>query len=162
VEQTYKYRAYPADEVATKARDHVDICRQVYNHALGLYNAAPNGDKPSYTTLQNKLPAWKREWPVWTTVNAKCLQMAVRRIYSSLSVLSSLKDKGYKVGRLKWKSPRAYRSIVFNQSGFDVDSNTGRTKHAILTLSKIGAIELDYHHQNRRFWLAARRSLTTP
>ncbi len=76
--------------------------------------------------------------------------MAVRRIYSSLSVLTSLKEKGYKVGKLRWKSPREYRSIVFNQSGFDVDSNTGRTEHAILTLSKIGAIALDYHHQKSK------------
>jgi putative transposase len=145
VEQTYKYRAYPTADVANDARRHIDICRQVYNHALGLYNAAPADEKPSYTTLQNKLPAWKRAWSAWTTVNAKCLQMAVRRIYASLSVLNSLKSKGYTVGRLKWKSPRAYRSIVFNQSGFDVDSNTGRTDHATLTLSKLGPMDLDYH-----------------
>jgi putative transposase len=71
--------------------------------------------------------------------------MAVRRIFSSLSVLKSLKSKGYKVGRLKWKSPREYRSIVFNQSGFDVDDNTGRTEHATLELSKLGTIDVDYH-----------------
>jgi putative transposase len=108
---------------------------------------APEDDKPSYTHLQNKLPAWKREWPVWNAVYSKCLQMAVRRIFSSLSVLSSLKEKGYDVGKLKWKSPRAYRSIVFNQSGFDVDDNTGRTEHALLTLSKIGSMDLDYHRE---------------
>ncbi|TKX63006.1 transposase [Halorubrum sp. ASP1] len=78
-------------------------------------------------------------------MNSKCLQMAVRRIFSSLSVLKSLKSKGYNVGKLKWKSPREYRSIVFNQSGFDVDSNTGRTEHATLELSKIGPMDVDYH-----------------
>lgn len=147
MEQTYKYRAYPTTDVANEARRHIDICRQVYNHALGLYTAAPDDEKPTYTTLQNKLPAWKQAWSVWSTVNAKCLQMAVRRIYASLSVLSSLKAKGYKVGCLKWKSPREYRSIVFNQSGFDVDSNTGRVDHATLTLSKLGSMDLDYHRK---------------
>lgn len=77
--------------------------------------------------------------------------MAVRRIFNSLSVLKSLKSKGYKVEKLKWKAPREYRSIVFNQSGFDVDSNTGRTDHATLELSKLcdddEVIDLDYHHQ---------------
>ena len=53
--------------------------------------------------------------------------------------------QGYNVGKLKWKSPRDYRSIVFNQSGFDVDSNTGRTEHAILELSKLGTMDVDYH-----------------
>jgi len=145
VEQTFKYRVYPADSVASEARRHINICREVYNHALGLYDSAPDGDKPTYTQLQNKLPAWKRRWRSWKTVNSKCLQMAVRRIYSSLSVLESLKSKGCKVGQLKWKSPREYRSIVFNQSGFDVDSNTGRTEHATLELSKLGTVDVDYH-----------------
>lgn len=72
--------------------------------------------------------------------------MAVRRIFSSLSVLTSLKENGYDVGKLKWKKPREFRSIVFNQSGFDVDSNTGRTDHATLELSKIGTMDLEYHH----------------
>lgn len=71
--------------------------------------------------------------------------MAVRRIFSSLKALKSLKKKGYEVGSLKWKSPRENRTIVFNQSGFDVDSNTGRTDHATLKLSKLGTIPLDYH-----------------
>ena len=145
MEQTYKYRVYPTDAVASEARRHINICREVYNHALGVYDSAPDGDKPTYTQLQNKLPAWKRRWNSWKTVNSKCLQMAVRRIFSSLGVLKSLKSKGHKVGKLKWKSPREYRSIVFNQSGFDVDSNTGRTEHATLGLSKLGRMDVDYH-----------------
>lgn len=145
VEQTYKYRAYVPDAMAQTVRSHINICREVYNHALGIYDAAPDDDKSNYTTLQNRLPAWKRQWEQWTSVNAKCLQMAVRRIFSSLKALKTLKEKGYDVGKLKWKSPHEYRSIVFNQSGFDVDSNTGRTDHAILWLSKLGTIALDYH-----------------
>lgn len=145
MEQTFKYRVHPTEDVVNEARRHINICREVYNHALGLYDSAPDGDKPTYTQLQNKLPAWKRKWDSWTTVNSKCLQMAVRRIFSSLSVLKTLKSKGYKVGKLKWKSPREYRSIVFNQSGFDVDSNTGRTEHATLWLSKIGTMDVNYH-----------------
>jgi IS605 OrfB family transposase len=90
VEQTYKYRASPTAEVASDARRHIDICRQVYNHALGLYNAAPDNEKPTYTTLQNKLPAWKQAWSIWTTVNAKCLQMAVRRIYPEKPPVESI------------------------------------------------------------------------
>jgi putative transposase len=145
VERTFKYRVYPDEDVASEARRHINICREVYNHALGVYDSAPDGDKPTYTQLQNKLPVWKRQWTTWRDVNSKCLQMAVRRIFSSLSVLKSLKSKGYNVGKLTWKSPSEYRSIVFNQSGFDVDSNTGRTEHATLELSKLGTMDVDYH-----------------
>lgn len=145
MEQTYKYRVYPSQEMARKARRHIDICRQVYNHALGQYRTAPEGNKPTYTDLQNQLPAWKERWHSWRAVYSKCLQMAVRRLFNSRKALRRLKANGYDVGGLNWKSPSEYRSIVYNQSGFDVDSNTGRTNHAILQLSKIGDIDVRYH-----------------
>ena len=51
--------------------------------------------------------------------------MAVRRIKNGETVLDELKERGHNVGELKWKAPREYRSITYNQFGFDVDSNTG-------------------------------------
>jgi len=59
--------------------------------------------------------------------------MAVRRIKTSKKALEELEESGFKTGRLKWKAPLEYRSIKYNQSGFDVDSNTGRTNHATVT-----------------------------
>ncbi|MEF8781921.1 MAG: transposase [Haloarculaceae archaeon] len=150
VEETFKYAATPDDDsVATAAWDAIQTCREVYNHALTQeYRPAPASDKPSYTAMQNKLTGtggWKNRWPDWQTVYSKCLQMAIRRIKQSESVLESLQDRGYDVGRLKWKAPREFRSIVYNQSGFDVDSNTDRTAHAIVNFSKIGAFHLNSH-----------------
>lgn len=147
MEPSYRYRAYVTPEQEAAALEKIDLCRQVYNHALGQYNGAPDDNKPTYTQLQNKLPKWKRRWPAWSDVYSKCLQMAIRRIYWSLAALKELKNKGFKAGRLKWKSKSEYRSIVYNQSGFDVDSNTDRVDHAILSLSGIGDIELDYHRE---------------
>ena len=95
--------------------------------------------------MQNKLPQWKREWPEWCSVYSKCLQMAVRRIKHSETILGKLKERGFDVGELKWKSPREYRSITYNQSGFDVDRNTGRTDHATVEFSKIGTFHLNFH-----------------
>lgn len=145
MEQTYKYRVYPSREVAEEAREHIDICRQVYNHALGQYRAAPDGEKPSYTRLQNCLPEWKDRWCEWEAAYSKCLQMAVKRLFDSKQILRSLRATGYGVGALNWKAPREYRSIVYNQSGFDVDYNTDRPDHAVLNLSKIGDFEVRYH-----------------
>ncbi|TKX63005.1 hypothetical protein EXE48_04455 [Halorubrum sp. ASP1] len=51
MEQTFKYRVYPTESVASEARRHINICREVYNHALRIYDSAPNGDKPTYTQL---------------------------------------------------------------------------------------------------------------
>jgi len=149
VEETFKYAATPASKaVATAAWEAIQTCREVYNHALTQeYRPHPKNSKPSYTSMQNKLPAWKKRWPKWSDVYSKTLQMAVRRIKQSESVLESLQEKGYDVGRLKWKAPEEYRSIVYNQSGFDVDRNTDRTEHVTVDFSKIGTFHLRYHRQ---------------
>jgi putative transposase len=140
VEEAFQYRAVPEDATTGKtAWKHIQTGREVYNHALTQeYRPAPDHNKPSYDSMQNQLPAWKSEWSEWKQVYSKCLQMAVRRIKHSKSVLESLQERGFNTGRLKWKAPREYRSITYNQSGFDVDSNTGRTGHATVNFSKIG------------------------
>ena len=147
VEPTYKYRAYPKtteDEEATLYQ--INLNREVYNHALTqYYKPAPEHDKSAYTTLQNKFPEWKREFPEWSDAHSNALQMAVRRIYWAQDALDELKERGYNVGTLKWKRPHEFRSVTYNQSGFDVNSNTGRDGHATLRLSKIGTFDLKYH-----------------
>ncbi len=147
VEEAFQYAAEPKDTTtAESAWQAIQTCREVYNHALTQeYKPAPDYNKPSYTAMQNKLPEWKREWPEWSDVYSKCLQMAVRRIKHSETVLGKLKERGFDVGELKWKHPREYRSITYNQSGFDVDSNTGLTDHATVELSKIGTFQLNFH-----------------
>ena len=149
VEKAFQYRATPENATTGEtAWTHIQTCREVYNHALTQeYRPAPDHDKPSYNSMQNQLPDWKHTWPDWKQVYSKCLQMAVRRIKHGESVLESLQERGFNVGRLKWKAPREYRSIKYNQSGFDVDNNTGRTGHAIVNFSKIGDFHLDYHRQ---------------
>ena len=150
VEESFKYAATPEDaETATAAWADIQTCREVYNHALTQeYRPRPDCDKPSYTAMQNKLTGpngWKQRWPEWKNVYSKCLQMAIRRIKQSETVLESLQDRGYDVGRLKWKAPQEFRSIVYNQSGFDVDHNTDRAGHVIVNFSKIGDFHLNYH-----------------
>ncbi len=147
IEEAFQYRAEPEDTTTGKAAwNHIQTCREGYNHALTQeYYPAPDYDKPSHTSMQNELPGWKRKWTEWKQVYAKCLQMAVRRIKSSETVLNSLKGRGFNVGRLKWNAPREYRPIKYNQSGCDVDSNTGRAGHATVNFSEIGDFHLDYH-----------------
>jgi len=43
---------------------------------------------------------------------------------------------------LKWKSPREYRSLTYNQSGFELKNTSGRP---VLWLSKIGEIPIHLH-----------------
>jgi len=98
VEETFKYAATPDDaETATATWAAIQTCREVYNHALTQgYRPAPKYDKPSYTEMQNKLTGptgSKKRWPEWKRVYSKCLQMTIRRIKQSESVLESLKTE---------------------------------------------------------------------
>jgi len=56
-----------------------------------------------------------------------------------------MKEVRPKVGRLKWKSPTEYRSFIYGQSGFELKNTSGWT--ATLRLSKIGEIQIRYHHE---------------
>lgn len=64
--------------------------------------------------------------------------MTAKRIYWAQDALDAPEERGYDVGRLKRKAPREFRRVTWDQSGFDVDRNTGRNDHATLWLSKIG------------------------
>ncbi|ELZ38284.1 transposase, IS605 OrfB family protein [Halorubrum saccharovorum DSM 1137] len=68
--------------------------------------------------------------------------MVVKRVYDNLSTLKAQKENGRAVGLLKWKPPREYRSLTYNQSGFELKNTSGRPT---LWLSKIGEIPIHLH-----------------
>ena len=121
-----------------------DLTRQLYNHTRYLYTTAPDGEKPTYTDVQNRLPEWKRNgfWPALTDVHSKVLQMAVRRFFTNLSNLSKQKEAGRSVGMLRWKPPREYRSFTYNQTGFKLKNKSGQP---VLWLSGIGDIPVRHY-----------------
>jgi putative transposase len=144
----YRFRAYPdRTGVTAEAERHIDIHRQAYNHTRYEYNALDTDEDNIGSAYQHqkRLTEWKTEWPVFKEVHSKALQKTVERFYDNLSNLSEKKEKGYKVGELRWKSPREYQSMTYSQSGFELKNTSGRT--ATLWLSKIGDIPIRYHRE---------------
>ena len=47
------------------------------------------------------------------------------RIAKNIKRLGQLKEQGYKIGELRWKAPREFRSFTYNQSGFELDKKSG-------------------------------------
>ncbi|ELY30934.1 transposase, IS605 OrfB family protein [Natrialba magadii ATCC 43099] len=127
------------------AEHHLDVHRQLYNHVRWDYTNSPDDDKPSEYQQNNKLPEWKRKWPVFAELHSKAAQATVARFHDNLSNLRKKKEKGYKVGRLKRQSPAEYRSVTYNQSGFDLDNKRGRDGYAYVRFSKIGWVKIRYH-----------------
>ncbi len=140
MQYNYKYRLDPPEAVAETLLSHVDTCRQLYNHVLYLLNEAD--DIPARYEVQGQLPDLKSWWDDLTDVHSKVLQMVVKRVYDNLSTLKAQKENGRAVGSLKWKPPQEYRSLTYNQSGFELKNTSGRPT---LWLSKIGDIPIHLH-----------------
>ncbi|GAA0219079.1 MULTISPECIES: RNA-guided endonuclease InsQ/TnpB family protein [Halobaculum] len=136
----YKYRLDPSDTLTETLLHQVDTCRQLYNHILYLLNEAD--DIPARYEVQGRLPDLKSWWDDLGDVHSKVLQMVVKRVYDNLSTLTAQKENGRAVGMLKWKPPREYRSLTYNQSGFKLKNTSGRPT---LWLSKIGEISIHLH-----------------
>jgi putative transposase len=145
MEHSHRYHAYPTQEVAERLEHHLNVHRQLYNHVRWDYEQAPEDDKPSEYDQNNKLPEWKRRWSVFGELHSKAAQATVARFHHNLAVLSELTEKGYNVGRLKRQAPTDYRSVTYNQSGFDLDEKRGRDRFAYVRFSKIGWVKIRYH-----------------
>ncbi|SDG18801.1 putative transposase [Halorubrum xinjiangense] len=145
MEHSHRYHAYPTQEVAAGLELHLDVHRQLYNHVRWDYEQAPEDNKPSEYDQNNKLPCWKRKWPVFGKLHSKAAQATVARFHRNLSNLRKKKEKGYNVGRLKRQAPTDYRSVTYNQSGFDLDENRGQDRFAYVRFSKIGWVKIRYH-----------------
>jgi len=144
MEYSHRYRVYPSDEVADRLEHHLDLHRQLYNHVRWDYQNSPGDDKPSEYDQNNRLPEWRQRWPVFGELHSKAAQATVARFHHNLTVLSELKEKGYNVGRLKRQAPSEYRSVTYNQSGFDLDEKRGHDKYAYVRFSKIGWVKIRY------------------
>jgi putative transposase len=140
MQYNYKYRLDPPEPLTETLHNHVDTCRQLYNHILHVLNKSE--DIPARYELQGRLPDLKTWWTDLGDVHSKVLQMVVKRVYDNLSTLKSQKENGRSVGMLKWKPPREYRSLTYNQSGFELKNTSGRPT---LWLSKIGEIPIHLH-----------------
>ena len=136
----YKYRLDPPKNLREELSDHVDTCRQLYNHVLYLLNETD--EIPTRYDVQGRLPELKEWWDDLGDIHSKVLQMVVKRVYNNLSTLKAQKENGRAVGMLKWKPPREYQSLTYNQSGFELKNTSGRP---VLWLSKIGEIPIHLH-----------------
>ena len=136
----YKYRLNPPEALTETLLHHVDTCRKLYNHVL--YKLNETDEIPARYKVQGQLPDLKSWWDDLNDVHSKVLQMVVKRVYDNLSTLRAQKENGRAVGMLKWKPPQEYRSLTYNQSGFELKNTSGRP---VLRLSKIGEIPIHLH-----------------
>lgn len=141
----YRYRLKPTDSQREMLDYHRDTCRQLYNHALYRFNQIPESEgnvEQRVRQIRDELPEVKNWWDELTDIYSKVLQPTVMRIAHNVKALGKLKERGYNVNQLRWKSPREFRSFTYNQSGFELDKKSGQT---VLSLSKLADIPIELH-----------------
>jgi putative transposase len=136
---TLRFRAYPDEDTASEAWRHIDIHRQIRNHAVRDYYRSPRDDKPSAYDQCNRLTEWKKRWSTFAEVSAHAAQRTVEQIHKDLRVLREHRKNGRKTGRLKWQGAGEFRSVAYEHEGFNVNHTTGQ-QFGTLRLSKIGTI----------------------
>jgi putative transposase len=143
MKHTLRFRAYLPGDVASEAWRHIDILRQIRNHAVRDYYSSDYNDRPSDYDQHNKLTEWADQWPTFAEPSQHAAQQAIGQIHSDLETLSERRDNGYDVGRLRWQGRGEFRSVSYNQSSrFNVDHNTGDDRLVPFQLEKIGRFKI--------------------
>jgi len=140
--KAYKFRLYPNKEQEEKLDFALDTCRQAYNILLEELNQQVVIDK---NMIQATLPDLKICEPRFKEVYSKTLQYECYRLFSNLSALRVLKSNKRKVGRLRFKGKGWFKTINYNQSGFELVKTNNR--YDKLHLSKIGDIKILVHRE---------------
>jgi len=138
--RTYKFRLYPTKKQEETLFKHFDLCRFIYNQLLAELSNN-NTEKHIFhyiTVLKKKQPELKQ-------VYSKTLQNEAKKLFSNFKKLISMKKKGIKVGKLRFKGQERFKTIHYNQSGFKLINQN--TRYNILHLSKIGDIKILQHRE---------------
>ncbi|OKY77479.1 MAG: IS605 OrfB-like transposable element containing RNAse H-like and Zn finger domain [Candidatus Methanohalarchaeum thermophilum] len=134
---SYKYDANPTKENKEELKKHFEIHKNIYNKALETLNKSDNWIKKY--EMYNNLPKWKKTSnPEFQNVHSKAAQQTVGRIYNAIKSLNTKKEKGEKVGKLRYKN--SINSIEYSQSGYKINQEEG-----YIYLSKIGEIPVNFH-----------------
>lgn len=137
---THRFRLYPNKQTEKRMLETLDICRQAYNVLLAELNNQKIIDKPQ---IQGTIPDMKICESKFRKVYSKTLQYECYRLFSNLKALAKTKEKGRRVGRLRFKGKNWFKTFTYNQSGFKLIQAEKRCQ--TLHLSKIGEIPIRCH-----------------
>lgn len=140
--RVYKYQLKPTKGQEEILHKQFDLCRFTYNKLLEVLHGLA---KPNKKYIQHKIVELKQEYPELQGAYSKTLQYECYRLFANLKSLGKSKSNGRKVGRLRFKGRKWFKTIVYNQSGFKLIQTGNRYNR--LHLSKIGEIKIRQHRE---------------
>jgi len=133
-----KFRLYPSKATEGKLAEQLELCRWLYNRLLEELNAAKKAEqKLTQKGTQHLIVELKKQKPELSDVYSKVLQMVNYQLWGNIRALASMKKKGRKIGKLRFKG-KWFKTLNYNQSGFKL---VGKKLH----LSKVGEINVKLH-----------------
>lgn len=138
--KAYQYRLYPKKSQVTVLNQTLEQCRMVYNRVLAVRKDAWELEQKhvGYYETKKLLPVWKVEYPSLKNVHSQVLQDVVTRVDKAYKAFFRRVKSGEKPGHPRFKQFGRYDSIIYTQSGFELDGQT-------LTLSKVGDLPVVTH-----------------
>jgi putative transposase len=137
---TRKIRIFPTTAQAQVLWALSEKCRLLYNFALAerRQHWAVNRTKPktertsiTYIQQQNALPALKVQYPEYTWVYSKVLQMVLRRLDADYKSFFACWRRGdFKAQPPRFKGKHYFTTLCYNQSGFTLDVENQRIRFA--------------------------------
>jgi len=137
---SYRFRLYPSKSIQARLTEHLELCRWLYNRLLSEVNKAKEEKRRiTQRDTQALIVELKRaEKPELKGVYSKVLQMVNHQLWSNIKALTQLKRNGRRIGWLRFKGRGWFKTLNYNQSGFNLESKR-------LTLSKIWSIPIKLH-----------------
>jgi len=133
--RSYKFRLYPGRDTEVRLIQTLESCRWLFNHFLE--RRSEGWDK---SRIQAEIPRLVEEHPFLEEIHSKTRQYVLWQQNANLKALGSLKAKGRKTGRMRFRGRGRFKTFVYNQSGFEVRGDK-------LHLSKIGDIPMRQHRE---------------
>ena len=143
VNRNYRFRLYPSKAQEMRMLEVLEECRKLYNYFLGEWKKSE--EVPLKYDIQAHIPSLVKKYPALENVHSKTRQYVLWQLYSNLRGLRGLKQKGRKVGRLRFKKYGRMKTVTYNQSGFKLIENGNRYQR--IRLSKIGEIPIRVHRK---------------
>jgi putative transposase len=137
--RTYKFRLYPNKEEERKLLWTLEQCRLAYNRFLEEFE---KGERNLFG-LQKTFQRFRSEYPGMEEACAHTMYNEARHLFENLRTLAEKKNRGRKVGKLRYKGRKWFKSFTFNQDNVKLDRQD--EKFGSLRLSRIGQIPIRLH-----------------
>jgi len=135
--KSFQYKLKLSKQAEKNLLIQIDLCRQLYNHALEQRITIWKNYRKSISTYYQliQLPELKRAFPEYKQVNSQALQDVIERLGKAFDGFFRRLKKGQKPGFPRFKGYNRYDSITLKQTGWELGG-----KH--LTLKNIGTVKL--------------------